>query len=127
MKSNYYRTIRSDIIALNNIIDTVIIESDEALYNFLEELSDDDNALVVSLNYPVTLVYANGETVEVNSNQELSDAIEAAEMDCEDNVEECDISLQELENILLECGFDAEGIVIAARNLVLSKIMTRAI
>lgn len=91
-----------------NIIDTVIIESDEALYNFLEELSDDDNALVVGLNYPVTLVYANGETVEVNSNQELSDAIEAAEMDCEDNVEECDINLQELENILLECGFDAE-------------------
>ncbi|GAB4161850.1 MAG: hypothetical protein Tsb0033_19950 [Winogradskyella sp.] len=90
-----------------NVIDTIIIENDEALYNFLEELSGDDNALIVSLNYPVTLIYPNGETVEVNSNQELSDDIQAAEADC-DVEEECNISIQELENLLLECGFDAE-------------------
>ncbi|WP_426429560.1 hypothetical protein ACPX19_08425 [Winogradskyella sp. HB-48] len=74
-----------------NIVDTITIANDEALYNFLEELEDDNNALIVSLNYPVTLVYANGNTIEVNSNQELSDAIASAEADCDyyDEVFDC--------------------------------------
>ncbi len=91
-----------------NIVDTVTISNDEALYNLLEELGGDDNALIVSINYPVTLVYANGDTIEVNSNQELSDAIEAAEADCDDDNDDCDINLEALENILLECGFEAQ-------------------
>lgn len=91
-----------------NIVDTVTISNDEALYNFLEALGGDDNALIVSINYPVTLVYANGDTIEVNSNQELSDAIEAAEADCDDDNDDCDINMQGLENILLECGFEAQ-------------------
>ncbi|WP_369999658.1 hypothetical protein [Winogradskyella sp.] len=90
-----------------NIVDTIIIENDEALYEFLDDLGEDDNALIVSLNYPVTLQYANGDTLEVNSNQELSDAIEAAEEDCDDD-DECAINLQELENLLLECSLEAE-------------------
>ncbi|MCB0398787.1 MAG: hypothetical protein KDD26_04025, partial [Winogradskyella sp.] len=90
-----------------NIVDTVTIANDEALYNFLEELEDEGNALIVSLNYPVTLVYANGNTIEVNSNQELSDAIAAAEEDCGD-YEDCDINLEDLEDLLLECGFEAD-------------------
>lgn len=91
-----------------NIVDTVTINNDEALYNFLEALGGDDNALIVSINYPVTLVYANGDTIEVNSNQELSDAIEAAEADCDDGNDDCDINMQGLENLLLECGFEAQ-------------------
>lgn len=91
-----------------NIVDTVTISNDEALYNFLEELGGDDNALIVSINYPVTLVYANGDTIEVNSNQELSDAIEAAEADCDGDNDDCDINMQGLENLLLECGFEAQ-------------------
>ncbi len=91
-----------------NIVDTITIENDEALYNFLEDLEDDENALIVSLNYPVTLVYANGETVTVNSNQELADAIEAAEDDCDDDDDICEIGLEELEAYLLECAFEVE-------------------
>ncbi|WP_225036976.1 hypothetical protein [Winogradskyella sp. SM1960] len=68
-----------------NLIDTVIIENDESLYGFLDGLEDDENAVVVSLNFPVSLEYANGETTEVNTNQELSDAIEVAGDDCYDN------------------------------------------
>ncbi|MEO1032366.1 MAG: hypothetical protein AAFX55_13220 [Bacteroidota bacterium] len=93
-----------------DIVETVTIENDEALYNFLDGLDDDEEALIVSLNYPVTLVYANGETITVTSNQELADAIEAAEDDCEDDEEEdiCDLNLEDLEAILLECPFDVE-------------------
>ncbi len=73
------------------LIDTVVIENDEQLYEFLDTLDDENEALIVSLNYPVTLEYANGETVEVNSNEELANAIEAAGEDCEGNEAlECD-------------------------------------
>ncbi|MBU2930199.1 hypothetical protein [Winogradskyella psychrotolerans] len=67
-----------------NLLDTVLIENDEALYNFLNGLEDEENTVVVSLNFPVTLEYANGDTTEVNTNQELSDAIELAGEGCND-------------------------------------------
>ncbi|WP_179319278.1 hypothetical protein [Winogradskyella helgolandensis] len=67
-----------------NLIDTVLIENDEALYNFISGLEDEDNAVVVSLNFPVTLEYANGDNIEVNTNEELSDAIELAGEGCND-------------------------------------------
>ena len=73
------------------LIDTVEIDSDQTLYEFLNSLQDDPNgAVIASLNYPVSLIYADGSTVEVNSNQELEAAINAAEEECEDdNEEEC--------------------------------------
>jgi hypothetical protein len=74
-----------------NLVDTISIANDEALYHFLDELEDDKNTLVVSLNYPVTLEYAIGEAVEGNTNQELADAIEAACDYCDDqDDEDCD-------------------------------------
>ena len=69
-----------------NLVDTVVINDDEALYNFLNELENDENALIVSLNFPVTIEYANGETIEINSNEELANAIEAAEQYCDDEI-----------------------------------------
>ena len=90
-----------------NIIDTITVQNDEALYNLLDDLEDDENAVIVSLNYPVTLAYANGETISVNSNEELANAIETAEDDCEEE-ELCDIEIEELEALLLECAFEVE-------------------
>ncbi|WP_179348476.1 hypothetical protein [Winogradskyella pacifica] len=85
-----------------NLIDTVIIENDETLYGFLNGLEDDDNAVIVSLNFPVTLNYTNGETIEVNTNQELAEAIEAAGNDCDASncIEES------LESNLIECQWE---------------------
>lgn len=92
-----------------DFIDTVVIESDQELYVFLDELEDDDNALIVSLNYPVTLEYANGETVEVNSNQELAEAIEAAQDDCDDDDDDGnDCSEDEIAELLTDCPWDIE-------------------
>ncbi len=87
-----------------NLIDTVTIQSDEGLYAFLEALEGNENALIVSLNYPVTLEYANGETIEVTSNEELANAIEAAGDDCDDEDDECfeeDVALN-----LVECPWE---------------------
>lgn len=88
-----------------NLIETVAIQSDEELYMFLGDLEGDENALIVSLNYPVTLQYGNGETVEVNTNEELAEAIEAAASNCgideTDNCVQDDVLLS-----LLECPWN---------------------
>lgn len=89
------------------VIDTIVIESDQELYVFLESLEDENSALLISLNFPVTLLYANGETLQVNNNQELSDAIEAAEEDCDDD----DPTLcneQEIAENLLVCSWEID-------------------
>ena len=87
-----------------NLVETVLIESDEALYDFLNELEEEDNALIVSLNFPVTLEYNNGDIIEVITNEELANAIQAAEQFCEDDTDNCvedDVLLG-----LLECPWD---------------------
>ncbi|NRB58439.1 MAG: hypothetical protein HRU50_00690 [Winogradskyella sp.] len=92
------------------IAETVTVENDEDLYDFIEDLEDDENAIIAGINYPISLIYVNGETVEVNSNEELEDAFEVAEELCEeddddddDDDEDCDIDAEELEEELQEC------------------------
>jgi len=87
-----------------NLIDTVVIQNDEALYVFLNELEEDESVLIVSLNCPITIQYANGETVDVNTNQELTDAIEAAEQFC--NVIDDDCLEDEIALNLVECPWN---------------------
>ncbi|MUU79479.1 hypothetical protein [Winogradskyella endarachnes] len=87
-----------------NLVETVVIDNDQALYLFLDALENDENVLIVSLNFPVTLEYNNGDTIEVTSNNELAIAIEGAEQFCEDitiNCVEDDILLG-----LIECPWD---------------------
>ncbi|WP_407557310.1 hypothetical protein [Winogradskyella sp. 4-2091] len=87
-----------------NLVETIVIENDETLYDFLDELEDDENALIVSLNFPVSIIYANGEIIEVNSNEELSAAIENAEQFCDNENDEC--LEDELAFSLIECPWD---------------------
>ncbi len=66
------------------IIDTVIIENDRELHEFLERLRNSDSVILASLNFPVELVYANGEIVEVHNNYELERVLNDAREDCEE-------------------------------------------
>lgn len=94
-----------------DVIDTVVIENDEAFYNFLDDVEDDDEAFIVSLNYPVTLVYGNGTTIEVNSNEELEDAIDLVSEDCgdyDDDYEDCDE--EGLEAQLTQCLWEIDDL-----------------
>ena len=88
------------------VIETVVVENDEELYHFLDRLEDSDGgAIIASLNFPVTMVYANGETVEVNSNQELERVMNEAEGMCDDDHEnDCDIEM--VNQYLLECHWN---------------------
>mgnify|MGYP001819983296 CR=1 FL=1 len=68
------------------VIETVVIENDRELYEFLERLENGTTAsggvILASLNFPVTMVYADGSTVEVYNNQELEHVIHEAKEDC---------------------------------------------
>ena len=95
------------------LIGTETINNDEALYDFIEDL---DGGVLASINFPVTMILANGDTLVVENNTELEAAIEAAEDDCDedddydwndDDIEDCDVNLAELEAWLLECDIEA--------------------
>ena len=64
------------------IIETVTIENDEALYSFIENL---DGSVLASLNFPVSLILNDGSIMVVNSNQELQATIEVAEDTCDED------------------------------------------
>jgi len=87
------------------VIDTVTINNDYEMYIFLAGLENgSQGGVLASLNFPVALMYVNGNTVEVNNNQELEEAINAANENC--NVD-CNLDLAELEYWLLECPVNA--------------------
>ncbi len=89
------------------VIDTVEINDDEELYMFIDEL---EGGVLASINFPVTMVLADGSTLEVQNNDELQAAIEAAEDACDedddndwDDDDEIDCSVEEIELALQEC------------------------
>lgn len=74
------------------VIDTVVIDNDYELYIFLEGLEGGNQGVVLaSLNFPVTMQYVNGNTIEVFNNQELEEAINAASENCDDVCAEEDV------------------------------------
>lgn len=66
----------------NQIANTVTIYNNAGFYDFIENLA---SAEIFTVVYPVSLTLASGQTVVVNSNHELEDAIEDAIDDCDDN------------------------------------------
>ncbi|MCH7524723.1 MAG: hypothetical protein IIC74_06880 [Bacteroidetes bacterium] len=86
------------------IIETVFIENDRELHHFLERIENSNSgALLVSLNFPVTMVYANGETIEVHNNQELARVLNEARENCDDD-EAC--RKQAVDRYLQECYWE---------------------
>ena len=89
------------------VIETVVINSDQELYVFIEEL---EGGVLASINYPINMVLANGDIIEVNNNTELEAAIIEAEDDCDEDDDndhndddECNLSIDFVENWLYEC------------------------
>lgn len=65
------------------IINVVTIESDRALHRFLKRVKNAE--VIASLNFPITLKYADGTTVDVNNNQELARTIKEAKDLCDED------------------------------------------
>ena len=68
--------------ANSQIANTIAIQNDTDLYNFLENI---ESNVIVSINYPVSITDSNGQEVLIASNSNFEDTIEA-------NIEDCDIN-----------------------------------
>ncbi len=91
----------------NELIETIVITSDEELYNFLQNL---DPSTIVTFEFPLTLILFDGTTIQVNNFQELATVIADAADSCneDDNNnpfdDDCDnCTTQQLEVILTGC------------------------
>lgn len=103
------------------VIDTITINSDQELYEFIDGL---DGSVLASINFPVTMILADGSTLVVNNNQELEAAIEAAEDSCDedddndfDDDDNIDISAEDLEFLLTNCTWKVDDLEVNDQDL----------
>lgn len=92
----------------NDLIDSITISNDNDMYDFIDDLED---YAVVTINFPVTVVFADGTTQSLNSIQELESAIEMADDSCDEDDDydfdddDCDnCSTNDLEAIFNDCS-----------------------
>ncbi len=89
-----------------HLLNTVVIETDRQLYHFLDRIEDVEEAILASLNFPVNMVYANGDIIEVNDNQELARVINEAEGMCDDDDDYADCDIDDVDDYLMECHWN---------------------
>ncbi|MBP8156913.1 MAG: hypothetical protein KAX93_00905 [Flavobacterium sp.] len=66
----------------NQLANTVTITSNSNFFNFLNNLGSN---VFVAINYPISAVNSNGQTIVINSNSELENFIEDSIDDCDDD------------------------------------------
>ncbi|WP_299121855.1 hypothetical protein [uncultured Winogradskyella sp.] len=92
----------------DDTVSTITINNDNQMYNFIEDL---DEFAAVTINFPITVVLADGSVETINSVQELEAAIEAAEGTCDEDdnndFDDCDTNIYTptyFEDSILACG-----------------------
>ncbi|MDO5977967.1 hypothetical protein [Flavivirga spongiicola] len=65
------------------VIDVITIENDRELHRFIKRIKEGD--VFASLNFPVTMIYADGSTTVVNNNEELESTIREAKDTCDED------------------------------------------
>ncbi len=66
----------------NELLDTIIIESDNELYNFIEAIDDD---YITTIDFPITVILADNSEISINDFIELEDVIENAINSCDED------------------------------------------
>ena len=86
------------------VIDVVTINNDEQLHHFIRNL---EGGVLASLNFPVSMVYADGSTIQVNNNQELENVIKEARNACDEDDDndwnDDDFTKERLDQLLTTC------------------------
>lgn len=68
--------------ANNQLPQTITIDNNTELYNFLEDLEDNE---FIAIQYPISLTDSNNQTIVISNNNQLEEAIEDAIDDCDDS------------------------------------------
>jgi len=91
----------------NELIETIVINNDQELYNFIENINPNT---IVTFDFPITVLLFDGTTIVVNNFQELATVINDAANSCDEddnndpNDDDCDnCTTQQLEDILTGC------------------------
>lgn len=75
--------IKIDIYNANNqIANTISIQNDTHLYNFLEDI---ESNIFISINYPISITNPNGQKVIITNNSDFENRIEDGIKDCDTN------------------------------------------
>jgi len=86
------------------VIDVVTINSDEQLHHFIRNL---EGGVLASLNFPVTMVYEDGSTIEVHNNTELENVMKEARNACDEDDDndwnDDDFTKERLDHLLTSC------------------------
>ncbi|OIQ21986.1 hypothetical protein [Lacinutrix sp. MedPE-SW] len=86
---------------------SVVIESEEQLYNYINNFNEDE---LFSVNYPITVTGAGGNTVTISSDADLQSSVEDCVMQ-EDTMEDAEGNANNLEEILVDGLFQVESFV----------------
>lgn len=91
----------------NEVVETVVIESDRQLYRFIQRIEEND---IVRINFPISLFLSDGTEIVINSLRGLEEAIENAIDDCDEdddydyNDDDCDTcTTDRLTDVLTGC------------------------
>ena len=91
----------------NELIETINILNDKDLYDFVDELEEDD---IVNIGFPITVILSDGTRMEASNLDELENIIDNAKDDCDEdddndfNDDDCDnCTTAQLSDILVSC------------------------
>ena len=92
---------------------TVVIESEQQLYGFVDDLEDSDK--LFSIKYPITVTLSNGTSVQINDDSEFEEAVD----ECTSYEEEEEVAeevAEEVESIVSTAVFTVESFVTGGVN-----------
>ena len=91
----------------NEVIATVTFTSDSDLYEFIDDIDEDD---LVGFEFPISIILSDGSELVVNNLNDLEDAIDEYDDDCDEdddydyNDDDCDnCTTDQLKSVLTAC------------------------
>jgi hypothetical protein len=95
-----------------NKIKTVEIQSDREMYRFLKRIDTNE---IVSINFPLTLIYTDGEELIVQNMDGLENALEEGSEFCDEDDDndynEDDFDLERLNKLLVKCPWIVRDLI----------------
>ena len=92
----------------NELIETINILNDNDLYDFVDDLEDDD---IVNIGFPITVILSDGTQMDASNLDELENIIDNAKDDCDEdddndfNDDDCDnCTTNQLSDFLVGCS-----------------------
>ncbi len=92
----------------NEVIDTITFNNDQDLYEFIDDLDEDD---VVRVDFPITVILFDGTELQASNLNELENILDNAKDDCDEdddndfNDDDCDnCTTDQLSEILVGCS-----------------------